>query len=438
MTYFEKWKQKQIISDSVKRYQHFDSPVDLRKVKHCTKVLHEIKNIRSHQFLPFIKIVKKKIKFTLAKDTGNKVRTVKPRGIMYASHLDSHIYSYYNFILYSKYEQFLFKKGIEDKVIAYRRVENRTSGKGKSNIDFAKDVFEYIDELGECTVVTQDITSFFDNLNHKLLKKYLMDVLRVSFLPDDWQKIFHSLTRYRYVDHKDDFIKKRLKSKIQKEPNVPIYKHLKGIFKENKKDIGIPQGSPMSGLLANIYLAYFDCWINKKYPDVFYRRYSDDILFVCKKTMDMSVFMKEINQKISEYKIEIQPKKTYVTKFCMIARELCVCEVMHGNKIVGRDYLDYLGFEFDGTNVRFRKSTIQKFNVRERNRILRKVKQFDPEENKGKNKITKKNKIGSKISFNRDEYYNRSIESFGSISLVSQRKQMYKNKRKIKRKEKNK
>ena len=100
--------------------------------------------------------------------------------------------------------------------------------------------------------------------------------------------------------------------------------------------------------------------------------------------------------------------------------------------------MDYLGFEFDGTKVRFRKSTIQKFNVRERNRILRKVKQFDPEENKGKNKITKKNKISYKTSFNRDEYYKRSIKSFGSTSLVSQRKQMYKNKRKIKRKEKNK
>ncbi len=57
--------------------------------------------------------------------------------------------------------------------IAYRSLA-RENGKGnKCNIDLAKDAFEHIRRVGdvaEQVVIIADIKSFFDTLNHKLLK----------------------------------------------------------------------------------------------------------------------------------------------------------------------------------------------------------------------------------------------------------------------------
>lgn len=55
---------------------------------------------------------------------------------------------------------------------------------------------------------------------------------------------------------------------------------------ENKVNpYGIPQGSSMSALLSNIYMIPFDLKIKKLAEEVggMYRRYSDDIIFVCSK-----------------------------------------------------------------------------------------------------------------------------------------------------------
>ena len=49
------------------------------------------------------------------------------------------------------------------------------------------------------------------------------------------------------------------------------------------KDFGIPQGSPISAVLANIYMLDFDYEINKYLESIggIYRRYSDDMVAIC-------------------------------------------------------------------------------------------------------------------------------------------------------------
>lgn len=61
--------------------------------------------------------------------------------------------------------------------------------------------------------------------------------------------------------------------------------------KQNKR--GIPQGTPLSATLANIYMLDFDAKIyeeaSKPYKNVYYQRYSDDLfLFVIRKMKNIS------------------------------------------------------------------------------------------------------------------------------------------------------
>ena len=52
----------------------------------------------------------------------HKYTSYKGREIMYASHKDSLLYSYYSFLLEQQYEAFLELNGISDCVSAFRRV----------------------------------------------------------------------------------------------------------------------------------------------------------------------------------------------------------------------------------------------------------------------------------------------------------------------------
>ena len=82
------------------------------------------------------------------------------------------------------------------------------------------------------------------------------------------------------------------------------------------RDFGIPQGSPISSVLANIYLLHFDKTINDFISSHggIYRRYSDDMVVVCPlKVKDELSDL--VYKEIGNYKLEIQPTKTQVFQF---------------------------------------------------------------------------------------------------------------------------
>lgn len=63
--------------------------------------------------------------------------------LCYATHFDSAIYSYYALEMSKKYEEYLERNAISDNITAYRTI-NKINGQGKCNIDFAKEVFDFI------------------------------------------------------------------------------------------------------------------------------------------------------------------------------------------------------------------------------------------------------------------------------------------------------
>ena len=156
---FEKileWKNSLKNIKYSKSYNHLDNNFDIGRIENIHKVNYAINNLNKHQFLPFIKRIDRTKKYKNKESI--KVKEIKKRPIMYASHIDSQIYSFFNFLISKEYESFIEDIKITDNVIAYRKVEEFDSGKGKSNIHFAKEVMDYINLNKDCVVVMLDIS----------------------------------------------------------------------------------------------------------------------------------------------------------------------------------------------------------------------------------------------------------------------------------------
>jgi hypothetical protein len=119
---------------------------------------------------------------------------------------------------------------------------------------------------------------------------------------------------------------------------------------EIKRIIGIPQGTPMSAFLANLYLLEFDkkaLSLLKECKGI-YRRYSDDILLICPKEIHEPIEEK-FYKLIIEFKLTIQRSKTQRTFF------------INGRLAKGEKPVGYLGLQFDGKRKLLRSASISKF-----------------------------------------------------------------------------
>src|SRR5690606_19390122 len=222
------------------------------------------------------------------KDGTGTDKSVKSRPLHYSSHFDSLVYSYYAHLLGTAYEGKLKQDEELDKaVLAYRTILiSETDRSGKSNIHFAHEVFEEInnsvESQGEVAVLAIDLKSFFSTLHHETLYKIWAYAIDKEVLPPDHYNVFKSCTNFSYVLYND--LKKKGKrsfdesklAKIRrnkgfkcffesnadfrreiKEGRLPIYKNpFRGDRDEHGKNemIGIPQGLPVSAILANLYL----------------------------------------------------------------------------------------------------------------------------------------------------------------------------------------
>ncbi len=222
----------------IKRYPHIGLPLNYSD-RHIwiEKYITNPDMIAKHSFLPFIhktSRVKKFRKYYLPDSgnvhekykEGNKIlRTAdeKKRELFYASHLDSLIFSYYAKQLSESYEIKIKSPecNLDQVVNAYRSIpvnpKNENSS-NKCNIDFANDVFKYILNFrhDEFAVIAFDISSFFDNLNHKLLRETWTEILGVEKLTDDHFNVFKNITRFSHVDIVDIFEKFKNKIYIRK------------------------------------------------------------------------------------------------------------------------------------------------------------------------------------------------------------------------------
>lgn len=356
-----------------KRYFHID-PI-LHYTDEMKSYVENPECISRHGFLPFLKYTKSCTKFLGHDKEGGMKRKPKDRPIMFASHIDSFIYSYYGTIISEKYNEWTDSHNIDECSIAYRN-----NKKGKSNIQFAAEVIKEIIQYEKCYILVGDFTRFFENIEHKQLKLCLKEVLQVSELPKDYYQVLKSLMKYSYVEVK--MLRKWLtgqginyeknKRYFLKPNDFRAFRHSTKLVQKNMDKVGIPQGSAMSGLLANIYMIHADEAIQRivQEHDGLYRRYSDDFIVVIPyNSIGSTSMFDNIIEKIMEVcknaKVELQQDKTNTYLY----EEGNIRSLEFEQE--GDSALTYLGFRFDGKIVMVRQGCVYKFYREARDAIRR-------------------------------------------------------------------
>jgi group II intron reverse transcriptase/maturase len=79
------------------------------------------------------------------------------------------------------------------------------------------------------------------------------------------------------------------------------------------RDKGTPQGSPVSPVLANLYLHYaFDLWLDREFPTVQFERYADDAVVHCVTKRQAQQVLAAIADRMVEVGLRLHPDKTKI------------------------------------------------------------------------------------------------------------------------------
>jgi RNA-directed DNA polymerase len=161
-------------------------------------------------------------------------------------------------------------------------------------------------------VLDLDIQSFFDSVSHDWLLK----------------AVAHH-TRERWVLL---YIERWLKAPMQMSDGTLV-----------AREQGTPQGSPISPLLANLFMTYaFDMWMDRENPGSPLERYADDIVVHCDTEEQAHRLWVEIAKRLEALGLELHPEKTKVV-YCKDANRRGEAE---------HTSFDFLGYTFRGRLAR--------------------------------------------------------------------------------------
>jgi RNA-directed DNA polymerase len=141
----------------------------------------------------------------------------------------------------------------------------------------------------------QDIRNFYDSLSHEWTLKF----------------IEHGVADRRMLR----LIQKWLKAGVSED----------GQWSET--NVGTPQGSVVSPLLANVYLHYvFDLWVEawrKKVAkgDVIVVRYADDLVVGFEHRTEAELFLAEFRERLAKFGLELHAEKTRLIEFGRFAAQ---------------------------------------------------------------------------------------------------------------------
>ncbi len=284
---------------------------------------------------------------------GKVVANAKERPLHYATHMDALIFGYYAHIISERYEKELDNHlGLTECITAYRKLPIPGEKRNKGTIHFAHEVFQYVKERASArpvVVLKFDIESFFNRMDHNLLKTKWMALFPDNGrLPPAHFNVFQATTKFSYILKGDLRISQpaskytkrsgfderklaRIRNELGqqaffespadfrqsiKSKKIRVYKY-PFRDKKTKRIHGIPQGLPISSVLANLYLMDFDIkMLELTKEHGLYRRYSDDIIIVCEPEQ-MNDFRQLVQQTIEESNVSLSNDKTEVFQFKM-------------------------------------------------------------------------------------------------------------------------
>jgi len=351
-------------------YLHFDIPMSKER---AVTLASDSAAVAAHSFFPFLGYTMTTIK--IKKDDKGKIqKKEKKRDIKIASHKDAAIYAYYACILSARYEEQLELLNLGQCIKAFRSTIT-----GGTNIHFAGEVFDFTDSHRPCVALGFDIEGFFDNLNHSYLKEAWKKTLGVHRLPADHFKVFKSLTEFCWAERSAVFKEMGISSnnpkalvrtgvagsKESKRKRICSAEEFRtrirssGLLKKNPaQGKGIPQGSPISALLSNIYMLEFDRALEEAVTKVggLYRRYCDDIMIVVPPIAESDIRLL-VHSQIQLLALSINDEKTDRANF----------PAERGD--AADKPIQYLGFNYNGAIKQLRLSSLNRYYGKMRNGV---------------------------------------------------------------------
>lgn len=339
---------------------HFDRPLSREDAE---RFVSDPTAVARHSFLPLISFAKRERRYRRRPGEKRPVVTTKVRELAYPSNRDGYVFAFYADRLTAFYEAELVARGLGKVVIGYR--------KGSSNILRAHETFLEIRSRGDCVALALDVKGFFDNISHAVLKEEWSSLLGGGPLPLDHYKVFKALTVAGKVDRAELLNRLGLPSNAQdrdlKRPlcSVAQFRRLRdapcGTTKLVSKHVGtrgIPQGTPLSAMAANLSMLAFDTAAHAIVTHVggSYRRYSDDILVLCS-PKHMPAVEAAIENALQHHTktLSFNKAKREEARFALASSGL-VSIIPPAAKP-----LQYLGFTFDGQKVRLRGGTLSRY-----------------------------------------------------------------------------
>ncbi|MBE1579608.1 group II intron reverse transcriptase/maturase [Prauserella coralliicola] len=80
-----------------------------------------------------------------------------------------------------------------------------------------------------------------------------------------------------------------------------------------ERDRGTPQGSPISPVLANLFMHYaFDVWLEREFPAVQFERYADDAVLHCVSERQAHRVLSALRERMAEVGLRLHPDKTRI------------------------------------------------------------------------------------------------------------------------------
>ena len=155
-------------------------------------------------------------------------------------------------------------------------------------------------------VVDLDIKGFFDNIDHDLLLKALSRHVTCK-----WAMLY-----------------------IKRWLTVP-YQLKDGSQVQRSK--GVPQGSVIGPILANLFLHYvFDEWMKRNHSNIRFERYADDTICHCVSLKQAEFIKRAIKQRLADCKLELNETKT----------KIVYCKKNHREIDYDVIQFDFLGYTF--------------------------------------------------------------------------------------------
>ena len=166
-----------------------------------------------------------------------------------------------------------------------------------------------------------DVRAFFDSVPHDLLLKAVAH---------------HTDERWVLL-----YIERWLKAPIQMPDGTLV-----------PREKGTPQGSPISPLLANLFMHYaFDRWMDREYPGCPFERYADDAVIHCDSEAQARSLLAALAERLGSVGLELHPVKTRIV----------YCQDTKRRKEPEHTSFDFLGYTFRGRVVRGRRGFFVSF-----------------------------------------------------------------------------